>query len=192
MFKCNFLVFPLFLSFFAHAAPKSKDVSVEKLRLVNVSWNFKYHKNFPGRIQLYELNPDMYEYTGETKNYPIGQKLPVVKKIPNSFKMKAPGGFVPLALTITNPTNKDWFFYANFHRYKPNNSATGIRIHCLCIQHIFKVKAKTVWFRIGKVDLNRRFTANEIEITHDIIGMTVEELKARNYFGDGFTVREYQ
>lgn len=177
------------LIFLLHPRSNASQIQkTEKLRDVEMKWTFKYHKNFPGKIELYQVSADKYEYPGETVSYPINTPLPILNKIDGSFKMKAPGGFAPIAMVVKNPTDKDWYFYANFHNFSPSESSTGIGLQCLCVQHIFKVKAKTAWVRLGKIDLNRRFTSDKIEIVHDVIHMTYEELKERNYLGDGFTI----
>lgn len=147
-------------------------------REIQVSWMFNY-VHFPGRVTVYEVDPDFSFDLGETRAAKKGEPVPFIRPLQMPVRLKLPGQLA-MALAIENPTDQPWHFFANFHNYLPNDNGYGVTISCLCTNHIFEIPPHSTWYRIVNVrGLKIAKDASQITIKHDIIGLTAEEIQKR-------------
>lgn len=151
-------------------------------REVNVSWLFNY-VNFPGQVNVYEVDPDFSYDLGETRAARKGQPLPFIRPLKMPFRLKLPGQLA-LALAIENTTDQPWHFFANFHNYLPNENGYGLVVSCVCTNHVFAVPPHSTWYRIVNVrGLKIAKDKSTTVIKHDIVGLTQEEIRKRKIEG---------
>lgn len=144
-----------------------------------VRWTFTYVNSFPGQIRIFEV-PDDYKWeVGEMFAFPNSKILPFTKLAPELIPVE-PRNRKTLALVIENPTDKPWYFFANFHKMYPAQQAFGANLVCLCTNHIFEVKARSHWVRIVQVKTYDSFQKKILELRHEIVGLTADEMKKKN------------
>lgn len=160
----------------------SPPLRAEKLLPVKVGVQFQYH-NFPLKIKLYRLPKEAAFDVSDTKDVPLNSALPFKEEITGDFQMPQ-RRLMPYAIAIENRSNKPVFFYANFHNMNPPENSLGVKLLCLCNSHIYQIKANTVWYRIIQLYFSPGFTGSAIQISHEIFGLTPEEIKARNLLKD--------
>ena len=76
-----------------------------------------------------------------------------------------------------------WYFFANFHKIYPIEKSFGVTLTCLCNNHIFEVKPKTSWARIVQVRTYGEFRDKILDLRHDVVGLTKQELSERRLHG---------
>ncbi len=164
-------MFLAFLIFASSLSPKA-EASVPQPREVQIAWEYK---NFPGKIELYEVTPK-YRYaistTGTTSSL---ERAPVTgKKISDQLRI-LPGESKTFVLVVRNPSPDRWFFFASPHLMDPPEASQGHHFECLCIHHIFEVPPKKLWYRIVRLNLSPDFSASQAKLVHTVIGVPESE-----------------
>jgi hypothetical protein len=134
---------------------------------------FEY-RNTDLQLQLLEVG----EFPGtvsDTGTFAEG-KSPFGKPLPPELLMKR-GQHKVFAMTVKNSSSQEKFFFANVHYMTPGEAGIGIILKCLCINQIFRIPPRSLWYRIGEVTINHLFRYQQVSIKHTLIGVTPDEIK---------------
>ena len=144
---------------------------------VSISWNYD---KFPLKVQLYTPKPDFAKSISNTGNVKSIDQSPADKKIQDSFlKIKADDS-MPAVMIIENKTDEDYYFFAVPHEVHPPTASVGHYFECLCVGKVYKVAAKSVWYRIVRVNLAKTFkNVAKFDINHKIIGVAKKDLETK-------------
>lgn len=142
---------------------------------VEVKWEYE---NFPLKIELHEPEPGtkfsisktgFLANEGAKETKPFGERW---KK--NSFDL-TPGDSRPFVLVIKNESDKDKYFFATPHVVHPEHSALGYHFECLCNHNIFKVPAKSTWYRVVRLQIWKEYKAKKLGLIHTIVGVPEQD-----------------
>lgn len=158
-----------------HVAKETKSISPsKKSKKVSAKFDFIY-KDFPGKIELYEVSDSSVLDITETRVVANKKDLPVKKKM-TSLTM-SPGEARTFVLVVENKTNTDWYFNATPHSITPIEASVGQKFECLCNHSIFKAQKKAFWYRIVRFEIEKDFSSASIRLTHNILGVKSEDAK---------------
>ena len=156
------------------SALNSPDAALAKGEVkINIRWEYM---DFPLKIEARLLNGKarLWETTSVADAFeaPIGDTIK-----DSSFSLK-PGEALRFVLVVTNPTDKDAYFFAGPHAVTPIEHSLGFKFKCLCVNSSFLVKAGETWYRVVEFRLSQDFVGNEITVTHTIVGIDKERAEA--------------
>ena len=120
-------------------------------------------------VKIYEPAAGRPITVWETQSVKNLSLAPVGKEISDSTLRLIPGSTTTFVLVMQNTTNKTFHFFAAPHYVNPPEFSLGFKFKCLCINHIFKVGPKEVWYRVVELNLAKEFVGNHLDITHSII-----------------------
>lgn len=154
-------------------AGKPQDVQISDSVKVKISWNYR---DFPLKMQIYE--PAVRQLNlWEKGSKPNLEKLPVSSLIESSSFNMFPGSKKVFVLVAHNPTQETFYFFAAPHSVNPPEFSLGFKFKCLYVNHAFTVPAGEYWYRVVELRMSKNFRGNEIDISHDLIGLTYERMK---------------
>lgn len=168
---------------FAYAILAILPLSASAEVAVTVGW--KYH-NFPLKIELYEPSDRFRNMISKTAFLPAKEPVPAIgKRWEGDTKKVSVESGLPFVLVIRNDTDQDHYFSAAPHLVEPPEAALGHLFECLCNHSVFRIPAKTVWYRIVRINFWRPFPHPKLKLIHSIFGVSAQEaagkLKSRVY-----------
>lgn len=168
----KFLIF--FLAFFLSGALVAQ---TSKKNSVQASFSFEY-KNFPLKVETYNVKPGSRYDIAETRNVKDMSKAPVTNMFKGKLSLER-GSKESFALVIKNQSDKDQYFFASPHLIDPIESTRGQHFECLCNHHLFRVKKKSVWYRIVAYEIAADYSFANVDLKHTIIGIPESEAKKK-------------
>lgn len=141
---------------------------------IQIKWHYT---KFPLKAELYSVKPEKKLFISETANVSKLSDSPALKNL-DSVLIAEKNGKTPAVLIVKNDTAQDYYFFAVPHTVHPDKSAAGHYFECLCVGRVFIVKAKSIWYRIVRLNLNESFqNLDHFDITHQIIGLTKNDVE---------------
>lgn len=141
---------------------------------VHILWN---SRGFPGKIRLYELAAGRPISLWETETVSSLEKAPVSGEIEGSTLLLSPGELRRFALVYKNETGEDLFFFAAPHSVTPPEFGFGFKFKCLCVNHLFKVEAGKIWYRIVEFRTMPNWASGEFEVSHTLVRVDPTQAK---------------
>ncbi|TGL53663.1 hypothetical protein EHQ55_00705 [Leptospira meyeri] len=111
--------------------------------------------------------------TGTVKD---GKQTPFGELIPESTLVLKPGNKKQFLLVMKNPTETPIYFFAAPHSALPVEHSFGFKFKCLCVNHVFMVPPKEVWFRVVEIRLAPDFLGDRLALKHNLIGISRERM----------------
>ncbi|EMJ89303.1 LIC11469 family lipoprotein adhesin Lsa20 [Leptospira meyeri] len=111
--------------------------------------------------------------TGTVKD---GKQTPFGDLIPESTLVLKPGNKKQFLLVMKNPTETPIYFFAAPHSALPVEHSFGFKFKCLCVNHVFMVPPKEVWFRVVEIRLAPDFLGDRLALKHNLIGISRERM----------------
>lgn len=140
---------------------------------VKFSWEAR---NFPAKMQVFEPSSSGKRLPlWETKSIADPRKLPIANEVEGGKAEIARGSSRRFVLIAKNEGKEPIYFFATPHSAHPPESALGFKFHCLCINHAFKVMPGETWYRVVDFKMDTDFIGSELEIMHNLIGITAEQ-----------------
>lgn len=116
---------------------------------IQVMIRFDYPKT-QLRIEMYEVQPSYSFSVARTAVVSTFAQVPAGRPLNMPFRI-AENDSKTFILVLQNKTAKDKYFFANPHTYEPSHSSLDAIFECLCNHHVYKVPARSVWYRIVRV-----------------------------------------
>jgi hypothetical protein len=170
---------PIF-SFGNEKVTESKDSQKIKTH-VNVQIMFEYFKMDP-KIEVWKVPTSLILDVGSNKTIPIGSPLPFTEKLDSEFSVKRNNDFF-FAMVIKNQSDDTKYFYASYHQMRPEEAAIGYSMYCLCINKVFSIPPRSIFYRIGKVRIDSAFIGTTVAFKHDIFGLTRDDIANKKLEG---------
>ncbi|MBC7420965.1 MAG: hypothetical protein H7328_09580 [Bdellovibrio sp.] len=166
-----------FLFILASASAGAKaPLAVKSVPVSDVKITWKY-ENFPLKIQIADIKEDKKLFISETRAFQKKEDSIITKVWPDATVAAKHKDSTPFALVIENPSSEDYYFFAVPHELNPHHASAGHYFECLCNGRVFKVPAKSTWYRIVRLNLNDSFqNLKTFEINHQIIGLQKNEV----------------
>jgi hypothetical protein len=165
------------LCFLLSVQSESKITSDQKKNPVSdvkITWKYE---NFPLKIKIADIKEDKKHFISETKTFQSEQDSIITKVWPDDTVSAKHKDSTPFALTIENTSSEDYYFFAVPHELNPHHASAGHYFECLCNGRVFKVPAKSTWYRIVRLNLNESFqNIKKFEINHQIVGLKKSEV----------------
>ena len=170
MLKNRFIV--ILSIFYCSIISCSKEISHEIQKdsvKIKIAWEYN---EFPLRIKLYEPASQRNFRYWETGIVNDEKKLPVSSPIDNETLYIKRGGKKLFVLVVHNNGSEARQFFAAPHSVDPPELSFGFKFKCLCVNHAFRIQPGEFWYRVVELRISEKFKGNEIEIRHNIIGIT--------------------
>lgn len=143
---------------------------------VFVEWEYK---NFDFPIEAYEVTALKSPYVSETKVVASWSEVPKQKAITQPISVPLQNSYSFL-ITVENKSDKDIYFFAVPHELNPAHASAGHYFECLCINRLFKIPSKKIWYRIVRINLNEDFNKmKSFRIKHQIMGVSEADAKTK-------------
>jgi hypothetical protein len=160
----------LFLFLQAKTLPEAKLSTTT----VHIAWTYE---KFPLKIKIADILTDKKKFISETKSFQKKADSIITKIWEDSTVTALRDGSTPFALVIENTADTDYYFFAVPHELNPHHASAGHYFECLCNGRVFKVPAKSTWYRIVRLNLNKSFQKiDKFEISHQIVGLEKNEV----------------
>jgi hypothetical protein len=143
---------------------------------ISITWT---KKDFPLEMEIYSVRPEKAAFVTETGHVKDIKDSPADKLLNGKMTVQT-NSSEPAVLIVKNPTEKDFYFFAVPHELNPHHASAGHYFECLCNSRVYKVPAKSVWYRIVRVNLNSSFqNLKSFEINHQLIGISEADAKGK-------------
>ncbi len=172
-----FFILKFFIICFFNCKQKevpTKEVGISDFVKVKISW---VARDFPLSMKIYEPALQRQIPLWETNSVKSKEKLPVSIEIPDSTFTMQPGSKKFFVLVTYNSTQEPVYFFAAPHQVTPPEFSLGFKFKCLCVNHAFQVPVGEYWYRMVELRMSKNFRGNEIDISHDLIGLTKERMQ---------------
>lgn len=158
------------------ANKKETETAPVKVESLDVLLDFTY-ANFQPKVKVYEYAPKIGALPGQWTVVKKKSDMPIGNEITTKKHKFRKGAVKQIVFAVENETDKDLYFYASPHDTAPPEHSLGNKLTCFCYGVVYKVPAKSIWYRIGHVTVETASIGNEIVFRHKIIGITPEQVR---------------
>ena len=160
------LILALALAATPHAQARGKPGGSQPIT-VRLSWD--YH-NLDARMEVYEVADGAGMWLWEMGAVKDIDELGIGKHTKNNLPLR-PDNIKLLVLVLRNPGNQPLYFFAAPHQANPPSLGIGFRFQCLCVNHLYKVPPRSVWYRVVGLTMYRSFPGGAFELRHVLVGV---------------------
>jgi len=166
----------LTLAFAALVYPALAGPAVPELAAatVKLSWNYD---GLPKEMRVYELKEGEKRKLWDTVVVKDLKSAPLGPEIKGPVFSIRPGQNKRFVLLFRNTSKETVHFFAAPHQMKPESGSLGFKFKCLCINKLFEVKPGHYWYRVVELRMSPNAKGRDLEITHGLFGVTVEDAK---------------
>lgn len=118
-------------------------------------------------LRMFVAPGSMASRVGEQGEQKPGMDLPVLRPLDDDKLKMLPGDSQIVYLVAKNTGKKPVSFFVAPHLTKPESASLGFKFQCLCYNHVYRVGAGKVWYRVMKLSLARE-AKGPIELTHEL------------------------
>ena len=156
-------------------APGASAPGAKPATIIHLKWN---PKNFPLKFRVWEAHPAASENLQINRNVrSLTNALPVQREIVDGNVTFLGEGSRLIALSVDNPTDKDFFFIAAPHAAVPPEAGLGVYFKCLCLGDVHRVKAHRTFFRVMELKVLPSNRYRDVTLTHDLMPLPPDRLK---------------
>lgn len=145
---------------------------------VKLFWSYD---TLPKEMKVFELKKGEKKKLWDTDVVKEAKLLPVGSPILDDTLFIKTGQNKRFVLVFKNTTNQTLNFFAAPHKMMPEANALGYKFKCLCINRVYEVQPGAYWYRVVELRVSPQVSGNYLEITHSLLGVTVEKTKGLKY-----------